>query len=493
VATGYDLAVDGVSLDVRAGECHALVGENGAGKSTLGRIIAGIYRPDRPHGGVVKLAGENVRFRSPADASVRGIAMVHQELASCPHLSVAENLCLGRYPRRRIGSLDWNAMARRAAGLLHEVGVNVGEIDVDRPMGSLSTGQKQRVQIAHALGAGARLMVFDEPTSSLSDADSQALFTLIDTLTRRNVAVVYVSHRMPEIFRLADRVTVLRDGVAVKTLDAISTDESDLVRLMIGRELERYFPEQLPEPLDDVLLRVLELASPGRFTGVSFDVRAGEIVGLAGLVGAGRSELAQAIFGLGDQVSGRVEVRGEVFERGDVRQAMDRGVALVPEDRQGQGLIPGMDGVTNVSLASLDRMRRGRVFFDRIRARRVATDLFKQLDVRAESVDAPVRTLSGGNQQKVVLARWLARHAHVLMVDEPTRGVDVGAKASIHALLGELARQGKGVLLISSELPELLNLSSRVLVMRRGRIVAEFSRDEVTQEGVLRAMAGLAG
>jgi ABC-type sugar transport system ATPase subunit len=358
-------------------------------------------------------------------------------------------------------------------------------------MRALSTAQEQLVQIAAAVGTGARLLVLDEPTSSLSEAEAEHLFGLIDDLRRQGVTMIYVSHRLSDVFRLCDRVSVLRDGRHVATLGREAATPDRIVRLMIGRAVEDYFPEPLARRAGRELLRVEGLSSPGRFAGVSLSVRAGEIVGLAGLVGSGRSEVAQAIFGLDPAATGRVTVDGRPLRMGSVGAAMRRGLGLVPEDRKRQGLVLGLSGRANFSLAMLDRLSR-LGWLDRRRERREAERYFAQLDVRTPSVDAPASSLSGGNQQKIVLAKWLARESRVLVVDEPTRGVDVGAKAAIHNLVDRLARQGLGILLISSELPEVLNLSTRILVMREGRLVGEVPRERATQEEVMRRMAGVA-
>lgn len=476
-------ALAGVSLSIAPGECHALVGENGAGKSTLGRVLAGIHRPDS---GQIFIAGQPRVFKSPAAAARAGIGMVHQELAFCPDLSVAENLCLGHYPRRFGLFVSRREMAARAVDLLSQIGAS---LDVHQPMRRLVTAQEQLVQIAAAVGTGARILVFDEPTSSLSEAEARRLFELLGRL-RGRVTVIYVSHRLPEVLQLADRISVLRDGRHVGTLTRADATESGLVQMMIGRTLAEFVPRHVDAEPGRELLRVTRLSSPGKFNAVSFHVGAGEILGLAGLVGAGRSEIARAIFGLDGAATGSVVVDGRPLSLGSARRALRSGIGLVPEDRKRQGLVLTMGGRTNFSLAILDRLRRW-LLLDQRRERREASDFFARLDVRTPSLDAPVERLSGGNQQKVVLAKWLACRLKVLIVDEPTRGVDVGAKVAIHALIDDLARQGVAVLLISSELPELLRLSTRILVMRSGQPCGEVPRAEATQERLLRLMTGV--
>lgn len=478
-------ALQDVTVAIARGECHGLMGENGAGKSTLGKVLAGIHQPDS---GEMSIDGRPHSFTSPRDAMQAGVAMVHQELAFCPELSVAENLCMGRYPRKFGVLVDRAEMAGRAEKLLAGIGVT---LDVWRPMQELSTAQEQLVQIAAAVGTEPRILVFDEPTSSLAEPDAQNLFKLIENLKLRGITMIYVSHRMPELFRLCDKISVLRDGQYVGTLAKSEMTQDAVVRMMIGRSVEEYFPDHLGATIGEVALRVRNLSSPGRFRNVSFEIRAGEIVGFAGLVGAGRSEVAKAIFGLDRRATGMVELHGQVLPLGSVKTAMRAGIGLVPEDRKRQGCVLGMPCRANVSMALLDRLRKAGLL-DRAKEKKIAQQYFDQLRVKAASLEALVHSLSGGNQQKIVLAKWLARGGKLLIVDEPTRGVDVGAKAAIHALIDELAQQGLAVMLISSELPEVINLSTRVIVMREGMIAGELGRAEATQEGILRLMAGVA-
>lgn len=477
-------ALSGVTFSIARGECHGLMGENGAGKSTLGKILAGIHRPDA---GKIVLDGHPVDLHSPRDAARHGVGMVHQELAFCPDLSVAENLCLGRYPRRARCFVRHAAMQEKAYTMLNEIGAT---IDVTRPMRALSTGQEQLVQIATAVGSGVRILIFDEPTSSLSENESRNLFELMERLKRRGVTMIYVSHRMPEVMRLCDRITVLRDGQYTGTLERKDATEDKVVRMMIGRSVTEYFPKHLEANPGAVKLQVTELTSSGKFRRVSFDVRAGEIVGMAGLVGSGRSEVAQAIFGLDPAARGNVMLDGRKLTPGRCRQAMRLGLGLIPEDRKRQGLILMMSCRRNFSLVILDRLRRWHAFLNHRQEAAAATNLFARLRVKTPTIDVPTGSLSGGNQQKVVVAKWLARSPGVLIVDEPTRGVDVGAKAEIHTLLDEVARQGSAVLLISSELPEVINLSSRIIVMRDGAVAGEVARKDASQERLMMLMAG---
>ncbi|HEX7048885.1 MAG TPA: sugar ABC transporter ATP-binding protein [Longimicrobiales bacterium] len=477
------VALDGVSFDVEPGRCHAVCGENGAGKSTLGKILAGIQPADA---GRILLDGSEVRFASPREALAAGVAMVHQELAFCQNLTVADNLCLGNLPSRRT-FIDNAALRRRAEELLAAVGA---EIDPMRRMSALSVAEQQLVQIAAAVGSGARVIIFDEPTSSLSEGEAVRLYALIGRLQERGVTLLYVSHRMSEIFRLCESVTVLRDGQHVSTQPTASLDEDELVRLMIGRRVEHYFPAHVATTPGDELLRVERLSSPGRFHDVSFSIHAGEVLGLAGLVGAGRSEVAQALFGLDPAATGTVHVRGQPARIRSPRDAMALGLGFVPEDRKRQGLVLAMRARENTTLPTLPSLAR-MGWIRRRKEREVAETYLGRLRLRRSFIDAPAVGLSGGNQQKLVLAKWLAARSDILILDEPTRGVDVGAKAEMHAWIDQLASDGAAILLISSELPELLNLSTRILVLRGGRIVGEVAREDATQDGLLRLMAGL--
>jgi len=475
-------ALADVTLDVADGSCHALCGENGAGKSTLGKILAGIHAPDS---GRLLIHGQPVQFASPRDALAAGVGMVHQELAFCENLSVAENLLLGAIPSRR-GFVHREAMHERAREMLAEIRASV---DVRAPMRKLTIAQQQLVQIATAVCGGATIIVFDEPTSSLSQVEADRLYALIGQLKARGVTCIYVSHRMPEIYRLCDTVSVLRDGKHVATQSTSTLSESELVRLMIGRALGDYLPQSEERPSGKELLRVDGL-SGAKFREVSFALHEGEIVGIAGLVGAGRSELAQAIFGLEPVTAGSVFVDGNPVVIGDANHAIQLGLGLVPEDRKKQGLILSESGLHNTSLPILDRLSRA-TFVDRREERTITESYFGKLRVRTPSLTASVAGLSGGNQQKIVLARWLAANSRILILDEPTRGVDVGAKAEIHALVRDLAARGNAVLLISSELPEVISLSHRLLVMRQGQLVAEVPRERATEETLLRLMAGI--
>jgi rhamnose transport system ATP-binding protein len=474
-------ALAGVDLDVVPGEVHALLGENGAGKSTLIKIASGVYRPDA---GAIRVDGREVRFAGPQEAQAVGIATVYQELLLFPDLSVAENIFLGHAPRSRWGGVDWRAMRARAAEIL--ASLEIHELDVDAPVSSLSVANRQRVEIAKALSLNARVLILDEPTAALPEADVVRLFAIVRNLRARGVGVVYISHRMAEIFALAERVTVLRDGQWVATRPVAETTEPELIAMMVGRTIDHLFPK-FAAKLGAPVLEVRDLVSPPVVRGVSFTVRAGEIVGLAGLIGSGRSELAQAVFGMAPARAGEIRIDGRAARIGSAAEAKRHGIAYVPEDRGTQGVIRPMTLGQNVSLAVLRRIA-GRGFVDRAAETALATDAIARFAIRARGPGQIVGKLSGGNQQKVVLGKWLATRPKLLIMDEPTRGIDVGAKAEIHRLMSELAAQGLAVLMISSELPEILGMSDRILVMREGRIAAEFARDQADQETIAHAM-----
>jgi ABC-type sugar transport system ATPase subunit len=477
------LALDGVSFEINKGDCHALIGENGAGKSTLGKILAGVYTAD---GGEILLDGKPIAPQNPLAARHLGIAMVHQELAFCPNLTVAENLCLGDLPQRA-GLVDGARMREQARAMLREIGA---DIDVDVPIATLTTGQEQLIQIAAALGTKAQIIVMDEPTSSLSVKESENLFALIERLKQRGITLIYVSHRMEELFRLCNSITVLRDGRHVSTGLIKDTNPERVIQQMVGREVKQYSSAHLNKTPGEELLRVENLSSPGKFKDLNFTLRAGEILGFAGLVGAGRSEFATAIFGLDECVTGRVFVRGRELPLKSVGKSLGAGIGLLPEDRKRQGLILSMNCRENTSLAILDRISSfGLIHLGE--ERKIAQGYSDKLRVKTPTIETVIAGLSGGNQQKVALAKWLARECSILIVDEPTRGVDVGAKAEIHQILDELACAGLALIVISSELPEVMNLSRRILVMRQGSIVGEVERKDFTQPNLMRLMAGV--
>ncbi|MEV5556726.1 sugar ABC transporter ATP-binding protein [Nonomuraea wenchangensis] len=480
-AFGAVRAVREVSLELRAGEAHALAGENGAGKSTLVKILSGVHRPDS---GRILLDGQPVEFAGPADAQRAGVAVIYQEPTLFPDLSVMENIFMGRQPRARLG-LDRRAMRAATAELFGRLGVH---LDPDRPARGLSIADQQLVEIAKALSRQARVLVMDEPTAALSGQEVARLFGVAGTLREQGVALLFISHRLEEIFELCQRVTTLRDGALVATDPIGDLTPDALVRRMVGRELEALFPKQ-DTTAGEVALSVRRLTREGVFTDVSFEVRRGEIVALAGLVGAGRSEVARAVFGIDRWDAGAVEVDGRRLRPARPTAAMAAGLALVPEDRRQQGLVMDLSIERNIGLAGLAALRRGPLI-SRLAERERARDWAVRLRLKFARLGDPVNVLSGGNQQKVVLAKWLARRPSVLIVDEPTRGIDVGTKAEVHRLLSELAASGVAVLMISSELPEVLGMADRVLVMHEGRLVAELDRAEASEESVMAAATG---
>lgn len=474
-------ALDNVDFEIAEGEVHALLGENGAGKSTLIKILSGVHQAD---GGTMALDGKPVRFDSPQAAQASGVATIYQELLLFPELSVAENIFMGHAPKGWLGALNWSEARRRAKELL--ASLDIHDLDVDEIVGALSVGNRQRVEIAKALSQNARVLIMDEPTAALTEHDVERLFKIVRLLRERGVGIVYISHRLEEVFLLADRVTVLRDGKFVATKPVADTSHEDLIEMMVGRKIEQLFPK-IEVPIGEPVLAVKDLVRRPMTNGVSLSVRAGEIVGLAGLVGAGRSELAQTIFGVTPAESGQIEIVGQAVSILDPGQATKLGIAYVPEDRGHQGLVRPMTLTPNISLSILERLANRHVI-DNAAERALAQTSVERFSIRASSVDQVVGKLSGGNQQKIVIAKWLAAEPRLLIMDEPTRGIDVGAKAEIHRLMGELAGQGLAILMISSELPEIMGMSDRILVMRGGRIVAEMARGEASQAAIASAM-----
>ncbi|MEU9641217.1 sugar ABC transporter ATP-binding protein [Streptomyces sp. NPDC048188] len=475
-------ALRDVCLELFPGEVHALAGENGAGKSTLIKTLAGVHRPDA---GQVLLDGAPVVFHGPGDARDAGIAVIYQEPTLFPDLSIAENIFMGRRPRRSLGRIDHRATRAATAALMLRLGV---ELDPDRPARGLSIADQQIVEIAKALSFDARVLIMDEPTAALTGSEVARLFGVVRTLREQGAAVLFVSHRLEEIFRICGRVTTLRDGARIAAEPLAGMTEDDLVRRMVGRDLDELYPKQEVTP-GERALSVRRLTREGVFTDVSFEVRRGEIVALAGLVGAGRTEVARAVFGVDRRDAGEVEVDGKPLVNGSPSAAMAAGIALVPEDRRAQGLVMGMSIERNIGLTGLrTTVRAGLV--DRGAERSRSLDWAVRLQVKYARLADTVATLSGGNQQKVVLAKWLATGPKVLIVDEPTRGIDVGTKAEVHRLLSRLAADGVAVLMISSDLPEVLGMADRVLVMHEGRLTAELSRTDATEETVMAAATG---
>jgi len=473
--------IDG-TIDLYAGEAHALLGENGAGKSTMVKILAGVHEPDE---GEVLLDGRSVTLASPAAARDAGIAVIYQEPTLFPDLSVAENIFMGRQPLVAGRRIDRRRMLATAAALFGRLGVR---LDPGRICRGLSIADQQLVEIAKALSLEARVIVMDEPTAALSATEVARLFEVVRTLRAGGSAVLFISHRLEEVFEICQRVTVMRDGrhVLTSVLDGMTTD--DLVRAMVGRQMAERTAGERSAP-GDVILTVERLTREGVFTDVSLQVRAGEIVALAGLVGSGRSEVARAVFGIDRYDAGRVVVRDRELRRASPTAAMAAGIGFVPEDRRQQGLVMDMSVQQNVALASLARLRKGGLV--RSAAERAfASDWAVRLNLKYGRLTDPVLQLSGGNQQKVVLAKWLGRSPALLIVDEPTRGIDIATKAEVHRLLVQLAAEGVAILVISSELPEVLHIGDRILVMREGRLTAELRHDDATEEKIMAAATG---
>ena len=474
-------ALDGVDLKLQAGEALALMGENGAGKSTLIKVLSGVYRPDS---GKIFIAGRECRFQRPAEAKAAGISVIYQELDLIPQLTVAENLFLGRERTHRFGFLDARDETRETREQLARLGV---ELDPRAKVESLTIAEQQFVEIAKALAVDARIVVMDEPTAALSQREVDRLFEIIDGLRAHGIGVIYISHRMGEVDRVADRVTVLRDGARVADLEAGHLDRETIIHLMVGRSLDAEFPKQRAE-LGETVLEVENLHRPPRVRGVSFELRRGEVLALTGLIGAGRTETARLIFGADRATRGTIHVRGKAVTIRSPRDAVRLGICLLTEDRKGQGLVLSRSVRENFGLPNLGRLRRG-PFIDGAAERQKFDDYKASLTIRVPGSETPAGSLSGGNQQKVVLAKWLERQADIVIFDEPTRGIDVGAKVEIYQLMNRLAADGKAILMISSELPEVLGMSDRVLVMHGGEIAGEITDPQSASQESILAMA----
>jgi rhamnose transport system ATP-binding protein len=482
---GAIAALRGAHLELRGGEAHALVGENGAGKSTLVKILAGVHGPDT---GRVLLDGQPLTLDSPAAARAAGIAVIYQEPTLFPDLSVAENIFMGRQPLTSGRRIDRAELAGRCRALFERLGVHM---DPDRPARGLSIADQQMVEIAKALSFDARVLVMDEPTAALSGVEVDRLFTVARALRASGAAVLFISHRFDEVFDLCDRITVMRDGQWVSTDRTADLTVDQVVRRMVGRDIAELFPKQ-DVVAGDVVLEVRGLTRRGVFTDISFDVRAGEIVALAGLVGAGRSEVMRAVFGVDGYDAGTVRLHGKPLKAGNPAAAMAAGLALVPEDRRQQGLVMELSVERNATLTRRWKLARFGWLSGRAE-RATAAEWSKKLQVKAGKLSDPVSTLSGGNQQKVVLAKWLSTDPSVLIVDEPTRGIDVGTKAEVHRLLSQLAADGMAVVMVSSELPEVLGMADRVLVMNEGRLVDDIPRARADEDSVMLAATGHTG
>lgn len=477
-------ALNEARLTLHSGQTTALIGENGAGKSTLVKILTGIYTPD---GGTIEVNGKAVSFRSPRDAWAAGIVAIHQETVMFDELSIAENIFMGHAPTAGFGRLDWRSMRERTRVLLDAL---ESDLDPVTPVKRLGVAQKHMVEIARALSHDARVVIMDEPTAALSAHEIEELYAIVERLKKDGRSILFISHKFDEIFRVADRWTCLRDGEHVGEGFIRDTSERQLVSLMVGRSIDQVFPTTRTTP-GDVVLEVKDLSHPTEFDGISFSLRKGEILGLYGLVGAGRSEAMQCLFGLTQAARGEVRIDGKPVQLTSPAAAVAAGISYVPEDRQVQGAVLPFGVRENMTLASLDRYASSEVLStakELTETRRLGV----RLAVKAAHWDQPLNELSGGNQQKVVIGKWLATHPRILILDEPTKGIDIGSKAAVHEFMSELARDGLAIILVSSELPEVMGMSDSIMVMREGRILAHWERARATPEAVVRVASGLA-
>jgi len=477
-------ALHDVTMRVLPGEIHGLLGENGAGKSTLMKVLNGVYQADS---GRILWQGQEVSIQSPHEAQAQGISMIHQELALVGYLDAGKNIFLGREPKGRVpGTIDRRTMYREAKAIIDELGL---EIDVRRPVRLFSLAQQQMIEVAKALSLDARLIVMDEPTSSLTDREVETLFNQMRKLRDRGVAVIFISHRLDEIFEICDRVTVLRDGELVATSPIEDLTREILIKQMVGREVDQIYEKRTDEPTRKIILSVDNLRRGNVVRDVSFNLYKGEILGIAGLVGAGRTELVETIFGVHPASGGTIKIEGEPVTIRRPDQAIRQGIGFVTEDRKGQGLFPVLNVAANITMNRLGKLVNA-ILVNWGKVRNLAEEYIKRLDIRTPSTQQRVSNLSGGNQQKVIIARWLTLNPRVLILDEPTRGIDVGAKSEIYRLMQRLASSGVSIIMVSSELPEVLGVSDRILVMHEGRIAGEFDPQTATQDQLMTAATG---
>ncbi|NLY62571.1 MAG: sugar ABC transporter ATP-binding protein [Erysipelothrix sp.] len=475
------VALDKVKLDLTPGKVHALMGENGAGKSTLMKTLFGIYKRD---GGTIIYQGEEVDFANAKAGIDAGISMIHQELHPIRKMSIGENIFLGRYPRTKVGLIDHDKMYEDTQRLLEEVGL---DMDARTKLDKLTVSQMQSVEIAKAISQDSKIIIMDEPTSSITESEANVLFGIIEKLTAKNIAIVYISHKMDEILRISDEVTILRDGQYVGTWDASDLTTEKIIQNMVGRKLEGMFPEKTNIISDEVVLEVEGMTSPNplSFKNASFKLRKGEILGFGGLVGAQRTELLEAVYGMRSKVSGQVKLNGEEITVSRPKEAINQGIALVTEDRRRNGIFGVLSIEDNVAIASIDQFIGKTGLVDHKAIGKIVEENIELLDIRTPSSKTKIRSLSGGNQQKVILSRWLANSPDILILDEPTRGIDVGAKFQIYEIINDLAAAGKSIIMISSELPELLGVSDRIIVMCEGRISGEVDAKATNQEEIM--------
>ncbi|CAM3982001.1 sugar ABC transporter ATP-binding protein [Mesobacillus zeae] len=482
-AFGPNKVLNGVDFDLRAGEIHALMGENGAGKSTLMKILTGIYHRDA---GIIHVKGKKSQYKSAKEAEAGGISVIHQELNMIPYLTVAENMFLGKeLTRGKTGILKTKEMNVKTAEYLKRLGV---EIDPEAEAGSLSVGQQQMVEIARAVAANSDILIMDEPTAALTDREIDALFIVIDGLRRQGVGIVYISHRMEEIFTMCDRITVLRDGQSIGTRETDATDFEEIVKMMVGRELGERFPARTGTPGEDKF-RVEGLTSEGRFENINFSVRSGEILGVAGLMGAGRTEIMDTIFGKKPIKSGSIFIDGKKMKIRHPHDAIKAGIGYITEDRKDEGLVLGLSVRENMVLTNLKRFSGSGVMNPK-KETDFVDNMIQKLKLKTSGREQTVKSLSGGNQQKVVIGKWLGIDPQVLILDEPTRGVDVGAKKEIYNIMNELTKKGVAIIMVSSELPEILGMSDRVMVVHEGKVTTILDREEADQEKIMQAATG---
>lgn len=475
-------ALNGINFQLKKGEVHALLGENGAGKSTLIKTLGGIHRPDS---GTILIDGREVSMTDIHEAQAYGIGIIHQEIVLVPYLTVAENIFLGREITNRLGFKDMYEMNKRAEEMVATLGL---DIDVTTPVKNLTIAQQQMVEIVKASSFNVQILVMDEPTSSLSDEEVDKLFETIERLKSKGVSIIYISHRMEELFKITDRVTVIRDGTYVGTVNTKETSHDNLVAMMVGRKLENYYTRDFLKQSEEVV-RVEGLSKKGVFDNISFSVKKGEILGFAGLVGAGRSEIMMSLFAADSYDSGDIYLYGKQVKFKNCRQAIDNGIAMVPEDRKLQGLTLVNSVEFNTSLAALKFIMNG-VLISSSKKEKLVFEYIKDLNIKTASKDISVSSLSGGNQQKVVLAKWLATKPKLLILDEPTRGVDVGAKSEIYAIINELAKAGLAIIMVSSDLPEIINMCDRVCVIREGIMAGEVDHASISQENIMKFATG---
>lgn len=469
-------ALDNVSFKVRRGVVHALAGENGAGKSTLIKVLAGI---NIYYQGEVFFEGKKFSVKTPNEAQMHGISVVHQELKLSETLTVAENIFLGNWIIKN-GLVDWKTMKRKAREMIEELGM---DIDVDEKVENLTVAKKQIVEICKAMNHNCKLLIMDEPSATLTDRELDVLFKIIERLTNQGVTIIYISHKMDEIFKICHDITVLRDGQHIQTMPLDTVTRTDLINMMVGRKLGLEYPKEIVE-IGETVLEVENLTREGVFNNVSFDLRKGEILGIAGLVGSGRTELIRAILGVDKVTSGTIKYKGEVIENKNLKQAITRGFGLVPEDRKKQGLVQIFSVKENVCMVSIKKIL-SRGIISSKKQNQYANEYVKKLNVALPSIQTEVQYLSGGNQQKVVIAKWLMQDSEIFILDEPTRGIDVGAKSEIYKLMNGLVASGKSIIMISSELPEIIGMSDRVIVMHEGNCVGKLSKDELSQEQIM--------